>query len=154
MKKFASKLLGSFFAVVFFMGLVAGPASANEKETAVKLVKSAVAYINANGAEKALDVLNDPKGEFVKGELYVFAYDMAGIMMANSFKQSLIGQSVIDVPDSAGKKFRREIIELAKTKGSGWVDYKSQNPKTKQIEEKTTYFEKVGDLVLGCGVFK
>jgi signal transduction histidine kinase len=154
MKKMVSKWIVSLFAVVLLAGLTAGSAHADDKETAVKLVKSAVAYLAANGAEKGLDVLNDPKGEFVKGELYVFAYDLSGIMMANSFKQSLIGQSVIDVPDSAGKKFRREIIEQAQTKGSGWVDYQSQNPKTKAVEQKTTYFEKAGDLVLGCGVFK
>jgi cytochrome c len=154
MKKLVSKLVVVGFAVAVFMGLTGGLACADDKETAVKLVKSAVAYITANGSEKGLDVLNDPNGEFVKGSLYVFAYDMTGIMMANSFKLSLIGQSVIDVPDSAGKKFRREIIELAKSKGSGWVDYQSQNPKTKQVEQKTTYFEKVGDLVLGCGIFK
>jgi signal transduction histidine kinase len=145
------------FLLVFILAislLVTGSARADDKETAVKMVKAAVAYIAANGEDKGLDALNNPNGEFVKGDLYVFAYDLSGIMLANSFKQSLIGQNVIDVPDAAGKKFRREIIELAKSKGSGWVDYQSQNPKTKQVEQKTTYFEKSGELVLGCGVFK
>jgi signal transduction histidine kinase len=150
LKKYSILLL-----LILVMSVCAtGTVRADDKETAVKLVKAAVAYIAANGEDKGLDALNNPKGEFVKGELYVFAYDLSGIMLANSFKQSLIGQSVIDVPDSAGKKFRREIIELAKSKGSGWVDYQSQNPKTKQVEQKTTYFEKAGELVLGCGVFK
>lgn len=154
MKNLVLKLVVSGFAVLVLTGLTAGPACADDKETAVKMVKAAVAYIAANGEEKGLDALNNPNGEFVKGELYVFAYDMNGVLLANSFRQNLLGQNLLDVPDASGKKFRREIIELAKTKGSGWVDYSYQNPKTKQLEQKTTYLEKVGDLVVCCGVFK
>jgi cytochrome c len=121
---------------------------------AVQLVKAAAAYYQANGMEKTLDALNDAKGQFVKGDLYVFAYDVEGNMLANSLKQSLVGQNVIDVPDSKGKKFRREIVERAKKGESGWVDYVAQHPKTKEMELKTTYFEKAGDLVLGCGTYK
>lgn len=154
MKNLVLKLVVSGFAVLLLTGLTAGPASADDKETAVKMVKAAVAYIAANGEEKGLDALNNPNGEFVKGELYVFAYDMNGVLLANSFRQNLLGQNLLDVPDASGKKFRREIIELAKSKGSGWVDYSYQNPKTKQLEQKTTYLEKVGELVVCCGVFK
>lgn len=154
MKNLVLKSVVSGFAVLLLMGLTTGPARADDKETAVKMVKAAVAYIAANGEEKGLDALNNPNGEFVKGELYVFAYDMSGVLLANSFRQNLLGQNLLDVPDASGKKFRREIIELAKTKGSGWVDYSYQNPKTKQLEQKTTYLEKAGDLVVCCGIFK
>lgn len=154
MKNLLKKCMLFGIAAVALVGFTNGPACADDKETAVKMVKAAVAYIAANGEEKGLDALNNPNGEFVKGELYVFAYDMNGVLLANSFRQNLLGQNLLDVPDSSGKKFRREIIELAKTKGSGWVDYSYQNPKTKQLEQKTTYLEKVGDLVVCCGVFK
>jgi len=99
-------------------------------------------------------VLNDPKGQFVKGALYVFAYDLNGTMMANTAKPALVGQNVLDVPDADGKKFRREIIDIAQKNGSGWVDYKTLHPKTKAMEQKTTYFEKADDLVFACGIYK
>ncbi len=130
------------------------PAFADERADAVKLVKDAVAYLNANGLEKTLDALNDPKGPFIKGNLYVFSYDLNGVMMANYVKPALIGQNVLEVPDSRGKKFRKEIVERAKKEGSGWVDYVTDHPKTKLPEEKTTYFEKVGDLIFACGIYK
>lgn len=154
MKNLVKKCLLLGIATILLLGLTAGLACADDKETAVKMVKAAVAYIAANGEEKGLDALNNPNGEFVKGELYVFAYDLSGVMLANSFRQNLLGQNLLDVPDASGKKFRRDIIELAKTKGSGWVDYAYQNPKTKQVEQKTTYLEKVGELVVCCGIFK
>ena len=46
------------------------------------------------------------------------------------------------------------IVEKAKTKGSGWVDYKYLNPETNELEHKTTYLLKVGDLILCCGAYK
>jgi cytochrome c len=127
---------------------------ADEKADAVKMVKSAASYLNTQGLEKALDAINDPKGAFFKGELYVFAFDLSGILLANPAKPDMVGQNVLDVPDSTGKRFRREFIELAKRDGSGWVDYKILNPKTKAIESKTSYIEKSGDVVLGCGIYK
>jgi signal transduction histidine kinase len=154
MKRFITCCVLSGISVLLLVSLTAGLACADDKETAVKLVKAAVAYLAANGEEKGLDALNNPNGEFVKGELYVFAYDMNGVLLANSFRLNLLGQNLLDVPDANGKKFRREIIELAKSKGSGWVDYAYQNPKTKQVEQKTTYLEKAGDMVLCCGIYK
>ncbi len=149
-------LLLSVVSLVFAMVLVcsATSAHADEKEDAVKMVKDAVTFYKANGMEKTLDVLNDPKGQFVKGVLYVFAYDLNGTMMANIAKPELVGQNVIDVPDANGKKYRQEIVEIAKKSGSGWVDYKTLHPKTKTMEDKTTYIEKIDELVICCGIYK
>ena len=132
----------------------AGTGLADDKEKAVALVKKAIAYYKANGMEKALEEFNNPSGQFVDGDLYVFGYDTNGTMLANPISPALIGQNVMNVPDVDGKMFRKEAIETAKAKGSGWVDYKIKNPKTKQIEPKTSYVEKVDDLVIGCGIYK
>lgn len=151
MKKILALL--PLFAICAVM-LCASSVKADDKPEAVRMVKAAAAYLNANGLEKTLDALNDPKGEFTKGELYVFAFDLSGILMANATKPALVGQNLLDVPDSAGKRFRRDFIELAKQSGSGWVDYKILNPKSKEVEAKTSYIEKAGDLVLGCGIYR
>jgi len=143
----------SLFFVAVLLSL-ATLAYAGEKEDAVKMVKDAVVFYKANGMEKTLDILNDPKSQFTVGNLYVFAYDLNGTMMANTAKPALVGQNVIDVPDADGKKFRREIIDIAQKNGSGWVDYKTLHPKTKAMEQKTTYFEKVDELVFACGIYK
>ena len=151
MKKiFALLPLLAFCAV-----LLAPPAvRADDKSDAVRMVHTAASYLKANGMEKALDAVNDPAGEFVKGELYVFAFDLSGILLANATKPAMVGQNLLDVPDSAGKRFRREFIDLALKSGSGWVDYRILNPKSKEIEAKTSYIEKAGDLVFGCGIYK
>ncbi len=105
------------------------------------------------GREKAVAEISRPRGMFDKGELYVFAYDLQGVMIAHPKNPALIGQNLIGVPDSQGKLFRKEIVERAKADGAGWVDYVYLNPETNRQEHKTTYFQKVGDLILACGIY-
>jgi signal transduction histidine kinase len=127
---------------------------AADRDDAKRLVKQAAAYVKYQGKEKALAEISTPKGMFDKGELYVFAYDLSGIMLAHPKNAALIGQNLLNVPDTEGKLFRKEIVERAKSEGSGWVDYVYLNPETNKQEHKTTYFQKVGDIILCCGVYQ
>ena len=142
-------ILSGILAILF----TAGATSADDSGKAVALVKKAVAFYKTNGIEKALDEFSNPKGQFSLGDLYVFVYDNKGTMLAHP-NNTLIGQNLIEVPDATGKLFRKDIIDTAASKGSGWVDYKYKNPKNKEIESKTTYFEKIEDLVICCGIYK
>ncbi|GFO67595.1 hypothetical protein GMLC_11740 [Geomonas limicola] len=129
------------------------PCLADSPDQAIRLVKKAAAFYKEQGLEKALEEFSNPKGQFKEGEVYIFAYDLTGTMLAHP-NPALIGQNLTDVPDANGKLFRKEFVTVAMTKGSGWVDYKYQNPKTKQMEQKTTYVEKVEDIIICCGIFK
>jgi cytochrome c len=124
-----------------------------DRDDAKALVKQAAAYVKYQGKEKTLAEISTPNGMFDKGELYVFAYDLQGAMLAHPKNPSLIGQNLITVPDVDGKLFRKEIVEKAKSQGSGWVDYVYLNPQTNKQEHKSTYFVKVGDIILCCGVY-
>ncbi|MGO9015839.1 MAG: cache domain-containing protein [Dissulfurispiraceae bacterium] len=139
--------------LISLMVAFASVSFADDKEMAVALVKKAVAYYKANGMDKALDEFMKPGGQFVQGDLYIFVYDLKGTMLAHP-NRALVGQNLIDKPDSKGKMFRKDIIDIAKTAGSGWVDYVYTNPKTLEDEAKTTYFEKIEDLVICCGIYK
>lgn len=129
-------------------------ANASGRDAAKDLVKRVAAYVKYQGREKAVAEINKPKGMFDKGELYVFAYDLRGVMVAHPKHPELIGKNLIAIPDSEGKLFRKEIVEKANTRGSGWVDYLYQNPETNEMEHKTTYLLKVGDLILCAGAYR
>ncbi len=139
--------------LAFLLVAFASASFADDKEKAVALVKKAVAYYKANGMEKSLEAFIKPGGQFIEGDLYVFVYDLKGTMLAHP-NRALIGQNLIDKPDAKGKLFRKDIIDIAKTQGSGWVDYVYTNPKTLEDESKTTYFEKVDEVVICCGIYK
>lgn len=142
------------FLVVIGLISFAVLSHAADRDDAKALVKRAAAYVKYQGKEKALAEIRTPKGMFDKGELYVFAYDLQGVMLAHPKNPALIGQNLINVPDTEGKLFRKEIVEKAKSQGSGWVDYVYLNPETNKQEHKTTYFQKVDDIILCCGIYK
>ena len=130
--------------------LLAG-SNADEAKT---MVEKAVIYYQDNGREKALQEFNTPGNQFVKGDLYVFAYDMNATIIAHPVNKKLVGINFMETPDVDGKLFRKEIVELAKKKGTGWVDYKYKNPASGKIELKTTYVKRAGDVVICCGAYK
>ncbi|HYA15800.1 MAG TPA: cache domain-containing protein [Syntrophales bacterium] len=159
-------------AVAIFICLfVVTSAYAQQRGTPIeakKLVEQAVAYVNANGEEKALKEFKKPRGKFFKEEeylfgydlkevlkddLYIFAYDLKGVMKANPMVPKLVGKNLYNEPDSKGKLFRKEIVDLANSRGSGWVDYAYMNPVTKEEEFKITYCQKVGNLIVCCGAY-
>ena len=142
--------------IIGSIGLFAcvGLSDASGKNAAKSLVKKAAAYVKYQGKEKAIAEISKPRGMFDKGELYVFAYDLQGVLIAHPKNPTLVGQNLIAVPDSEGTLFRREIVEKAKTKGSGWVDYVYLNPETNEMEHKTTYLQMAGDIILCCGAYR
>jgi len=148
-------------AAVLVSGLVlagAGAARADEKpgtpEEAVAMVKKATAYLKANGPQKAFAEISDTKGRFVDRDLYVTVYDMNGTCLAHGFNPKMVGKNMLDLKDPDGKAFIRERSEQARTRDQFWIDYKYINPTTKQLGAKSMYTEKVGELLVSCGVYK
>lgn len=145
----------TFIASICFIALSLSPAFASPKEDAVTLVEKAVAHYKSVGKEKALADINDPKGAFIKGELYVFAYNLKGTIIAHPANPKLVGKDMTEVKDADGKVFTTEFLATANSPaGKGWVDYSWSNPETKKIAPKSSYIQKVGDILVGCGIYK
>jgi len=153
MKK--SLLLASLTVSLWVCSLAgfAWSADQGDKDEAVAMVKKAVAFIKANGNEKAFEEITNPKGQFVDRDLYVVVYDMNATCLAHGQKASMVGKELIDFKDTDGKEFYKERVELMKKQANAWQDYKFMNPVSKEIEPKSMYLERVGDLIVGCGIY-
>jgi cytochrome c len=125
-------------------------------EEAVAFVKKAVAYVKANGKEKAFEEFSNTKGQFIDRNLYIFVYDLNGVNLAigNGNSKKMVGKNLIEMKDANGVFLIKKLIEIANTKGSGWVDYQWPNPATQAIEAKSSYVEKSGDFLIGAGIYK
>ncbi|MBI5910505.1 MAG: cache domain-containing protein [Betaproteobacteria bacterium] len=137
--------------------LAGGAVWAAENVTAKEaeaMVKKGVAYVKANGKEKAYAEITNTKGQFVDRDLFLSVVQFDGKVLAHGANEKLVGKMLIDIKDIDGKEFLRERIELAKSKPVLWQDYKFSNPLTKKIEPKTAYCERVDDTILCGGVFK
>ena len=144
-------------AGIIVLMLVTGIAWAQDRGSAAEakaLLDKAVAYYKADGQPKAFAAFNDAKGAFVNKDLYIFALDMNGKILAHGANASLIGRDMMGAKDADGKLFMKEMVGVANDKGKGSIDYKWENPKTKKVEAKSSYVEKVDGVVLGCGYYK
>ena len=133
---------------------VAAAAEMGTKDEAVAMVKKAVGFIKANGAEKAYAEFSNPKGQFVDRDLYIAVYDMNGKCLAHGANVKMIGRDLMDNKDVDGKEFVKERVEMMKKQTSGWQDYKFRNPTSNQVEPKAMYVERVNDVIVGCGIYK
>jgi len=149
MNKFTSLLI----ACVVVFGLSALLEARSKPDEAQKMVTKAAAYLKAQGKEKAFSEFCNTQGQFRKGELYVFVLDMNADILAHGCKRRMIGKGSFALADPDGKCFLKEIVEVAKAKQSGWVTYKWTNPLTKKVEQKTTYLQKVDDVIVCSGAY-
>lgn len=133
--------------------LAAGPT----KEEAKAMTEKAVAYIKEVGTEKAFKEFNTNPGPWVKGELYVLAYDYKGDNLVLGANPKMNGKNLWDIKSPDGKFVVREFVDMVKNKGSGWVDYewKNPDPAVNKVQPKTTYVTKVPgmDAVVGVGIY-
>ena len=146
------KLVFAFLALAMSFSAPAADQRAT-KDEAVAMVKKAIDSIRQNGKEKALAEFSTPQGKFVDRELYIVVLDLNGMVLAHGSNPKLIGKSLMEIKDMNGKAFVREQVELAKTKGSGWVDFQWNNPVSQKMEPRSTYLERAGDYIVLSGVY-
>jgi cytochrome c len=141
-------------AIVFTCAIAVAAFSATP-EDAKALAEKAMAFYKANGKEKAIADFNNPKGQFVKGDLYVVVQGFDGVLLANGGNPKLVGQNHLELQDPGGKFFVKEMVEAAK-KGGGWVVYNWVNPVTKKVGTKKAWIQKIEgeNAYINCGVFQ
>ena len=136
-----------------FAGNAAQASNATAAE-ATAMVEKGVAFIKANGKDKAYAAFDDKAGAFVDRDLYLVVYGLDGTVLAHGANAKMVGKNLIDLKDIDGKPFVKERVELAKSKGTFWQDYKFTNPVTKKIEPKRMYCEKLDATVVCGGIYK
>ncbi len=146
-----------FIAFGLMLMPVAGFASADKgtADEAKAMVEKAAALLKSAGPEKAFAAFDDPANkDFHDRDLYIFVRSMDGNTVAHGANKGMIGHTNLDLKDADGKLYNKEMIDIANSKGSGWVDYRWPNPLSHKIEPKSSFVEKVGDYVIGAGFYK
>jgi signal transduction histidine kinase len=142
-------------ALSLLVAQVAVAADKGSADDAIAMVKKGGALIKSVGKEKAFAAFADPANkDFHDRDLYLYVYDLKGVALAHGNNPKMVGKNLIDIKDTDGKLMIREMIEVANTKGKGWVDFKWPNPTTKAMEQKSGYLEKVDDMLVGSGIYK
>jgi cytochrome c len=143
-------LIAAIFTALPLAGAVA---AAPSKDEVVAVVKKAVEFYQANGKDKSLVEFNKKDGIFAKGEDYVDVHDISGVCVAHPISPAKVGLNRLDQSDSAGKFYIRDLVEAAKQKPSGWIEYVMKNPTTGKLQDKTAYWEVHDGLIFKAGTY-
>lgn len=125
-----------------------------DKDDLMAYVNEALMFAKDNGRKKALEVFNDPRGNFTRDGRYIFADDYDGRTLAEAFRPELIGTNRIDTQDPNGVKPIREITDVARS-GNGFLYYIYSDPSRNMTQRlKLSYVADVdGTWLLGSGIY-
>ena len=141
----AGSLAGMAFAATEEFG------TAREAEA---MVGKAVSHIRAAGIQKAYGDFTARAPQFVDRDLYVVVYDLQGKVLAHGQNPKMVGKDLIDLRDPDGKAFVKERVDLARSKGKFWHDYKFTDPVSKKVLPKSTYCERLESVAVCVGIYK
>ena len=123
-------------------------------DDARKMLDAATAEIRKQGLAKALASFNNPRGTFVRDDLYVFAVNLeSGKFEAHGMNPKWTGTDASDLHDVEGHPLIKEMLDLAKSKGEGTVDYVWRNPVTNAVEKKRTFIRRENGSLIGVGFY-
>ena len=126
----------------------------DEIDELIVYVDEALQFAQENGKEKALEVYNDPEGNFTRDERYIFAYDYDGQNLALPHQPELVGTNRIDAQDPNGVYFIQQVIDVAKM-GNGSLYYIYPDPSRNMADRlKLSYVVDIdGTWFLGSGIY-
>lgn len=134
-------------------------ASAKDKATPEVLMaktREAAALLEKEG-DAAFAKFRGKDSPFVFCGTYVSVYDGNVVVLFQPIKYKLVGKSLADLRDANGKAFMIDVMNVAKEKGEGWVDYVWPKPGEKAPSYKVGFIKqaKHGDktYVLNIGTY-
>lgn len=154
--------LSVFMVTVLLLCISAHAENAQNSDAAkyrevMQMTKDAAAFLSEKGRE-GLTELSDPKGKWVKGDLYVFVYGLKGaergVIIAHP-RQGLVGKNFLRVRDRNGKIFAAEFLRIAESEsGEGWSEYWWPKLDGAEPEPKLSYIANVPgkDMLVGVGI--
>lgn len=148
-----AKLL-SFFALSLFLVATSNADEYGTPAQAEAMVKKAVGHIKKSGKDSAYAEFTAKKPEWIDRDIYVVVYDFTGTVLAHGQNEKQVGKHLLEFKDADGKEFVKERVELAKSKGKFWQDYKFTDPITKKILPKSMYCERLDETAVCAGIYK
>jgi cytochrome c len=117
------------------------PTSEKAKQIEALVNKAAVQLENKGKAMFADFRTKD--SEWFRGDTYLFVYDLKSNVLFNAAFPAREGTNTTGQKDANGKLFHHEFIQMAESKGSGWVGYVFPKPGQTQPSRKWAYVKAV-----------
>ncbi len=113
-----------------------------ERVFVVDVVDEAAELVKKQG-KAAFPRLRDPLGDFNYLSTYVFVIDAKGHDLVNPAFPGFEGQAVLNLKDSTGKPFIRDMLKSLETADTVWIEYMWPKPRQAAPSKKSSYVRKV-----------
>lgn len=127
-----------------------------EKVFVVDVVDEAAELIKRKG-KQAFAKIRDPLGDFNYLTTYVFVIDSKGIDLVNPLFPGFEGQNVLNLKDSDGNYFIKDMMKALESTDTAWIEYAWPKPRQATPTKKSTYVRKVVHdkdvFYVGSGVY-
>jgi len=143
----------SLICLVLMGNIVCAEESASPEEIISK-VRAAAEFLSKAG-ESGLAQFNDPKGQWVWKDTYVFVYNCKKEEIAAHVNNKLINYKLSELIDKNGRYLGFDLCaEALKSKG-GWTEYWWPKAGSTMPERKISYILKVPDqpYEVGAGIY-
>lgn len=122
------------YAAAFALSAAATFSHADVDAQAKAILDEAHALLASKGLEAATSEFN-VGGKWKSGTTYVVVVKFDnGMMLAHADNPKLVGKSMFEARDAAGKPFVQETIANVKARGESLVDIRWANPTTRKID--------------------
>ncbi len=118
------------------------PPTSEKAKQIEAMVNKAAALIESKG-KAIFPEFRKKDSEWFRGDTYLFVYDLKSILLFNAAFPEREGTNTAGEKDANGKLWHQEFIQMAESKGSGWVDYKFPKPGQTQPSLKWAYVKAV-----------
>lgn len=127
-------------------------------DTVVAKVKEACAVLEKEGPA-AFPKFSGRTSPFIFAGTYIWVHTLAeSEMLLHPIKYKMVGNKLIGLKDSKGKRFFVVMNDLVREKGEGWVDYYWPKPNSTETVRKISYVRKCTmangvTVVVGAGLY-
>lgn len=130
----------------------------NKIKTVVELAASKYSAMANEGIpvdEIKKEILSDLKRFRYDNGNYIFALNRQGVLIIDPPEPKLDGKNVYNLRDKKGNYLIRDMIEISKTRGSGFVNYWWVKPNGSGMAPKVSYVYTIPKLnwIIGSGVY-
>jgi uncharacterized protein len=145
----------AFVVALALSGSTADAAQFGTRDEAVAMIKRVQEKFKKDGPDATFAAITAQQRAFKDRDLYVYIMNFDCVLVAHSGNPQLVGKNIYNFRDTDGVYPARRTVEVARTTGRGWIDYRWTNPQTNLVEAKSTYVEKLGDsYAMGVGIYK
>jgi uncharacterized protein len=149
------RVCSAIIVALALLTFTANAAQFGTRDEAVAMIKRVQEKFKKDGAEATFAAVTAQQRAFKDRDLYVYIMNFDCVIQAHAARAELVGKSLYDFRDQDGVYPARKTVDVARSIGRGWIDYRWTNPKTNLVEAKSTYVEKLGDsYAMGVGIYK